>query len=103
MATYQGPKEGGEPRVLGGRADGYQKHLAGEFEVDGWNNVEVIARGNTTVHILNGHVVNEGRNVRLVDPEKPGTARSITHGRIALEIEAAELYFRNVEIRNLEY
>ena len=26
----------------------------------------------------------------------------ITRGRIALEIEAAELYFRNVELRNLD-
>ena len=102
MPTYQDPKQGGEPRVLGGRGIAYQKHLAGHFEVDGWNTVEVIARGDTTVHILNGQVVNQGRNVRLVDPEKPGSARPITRGRIALEIEAAELYFRNVELRNLE-
>ena len=27
----------------------------------------------------------------------------MTRGRIALEIEAAELYFRNVEIRDLDY
>ena len=76
--------------------------MAGEFEVDGWNTVEVIARGDTTVHKLNGHVVNEGRNVRLVDPEKAGASRPVTRGRIALEIEAAEMYFRKVEMRNLE-
>ena len=103
MPTYQDPKHGGQPHVLGGRGIAYQKHLAGEFEVDGWNTVEVIARGDTTVHILNGHVVNRGRNVRLVEAEKPGTPRRpITRGRIALEIEAAEIYFRNVELRNLE-
>lgn len=101
MPTYQDPKEGGQERMLGGRGIAYQKHRAGRFEVDGWNTVEVIARGDTTVHILNGHVVNQGRNIRLVDPEKPGTSRPITRGRIALEIEAAELYFRNVELRNL--
>jgi Domain of Unknown Function (DUF1080) len=102
MATYQGALQGGELRVLGGRGIAYQKHLAGEFEVDGWNTIEVITRGDATVHILNGHVVNQGKNVRLVDPEKPDTSRPITRGRIALEIEAAELYFRNVELRNLE-
>jgi Domain of Unknown Function (DUF1080) len=103
MPTFQGSKEGGEPRVLGGRGIAYQKHLAGAFEVDGWNTVEVIARGDTTVHILNGTVVNEGKNVRLTDPEKPGASpRPITGGRIALEIEAAEIYFRNVELRNLK-
>lgn len=102
MSTYQDAKHGGEPRVLGGRGIAYQKHLAGEFEVDGWNTVEVIAHGDTTVHILNGHVVNEGRNVRLVDPDQPARPGLSRAGGIALEIEAAELYFRKVELRNLE-
>jgi hypothetical protein len=102
MPTYQSPKQGGEPRVLGGRGIAYQKRLPGELELDDWNTVEVIARGDTTVHILNGQVVNEGRNIRLLDPEKPGTSRPITRGKIALEIEAAELYFRKVELQNLE-
>jgi Domain of Unknown Function (DUF1080) len=101
-ATYQDPKQGGQLRILGGRGIGYQKRLPGDFEVDGWNTIEVIARGDTTVHILNGHVVNQGRNIRWDDPAKPGSPRPITRGRIALEIEAAEMYFRNVELRPLE-
>jgi len=100
--TYQDPKQGGQSRVLGGRGIGYQKRLPGPFEVDGWNTIEVIARRDTTVHILNGHVVNQGRNIRFDDPAKPGSPRPITRGRIALEIEAAEMYFRNVELRPLE-
>jgi hypothetical protein len=99
--TYQDPERGGEPRVLGGKGISYQKRQPGDFEVDGWNVVEVIARGDSTIHLLNGHVVNQGRNIRLVSPEKPGESQPITRGRIALEIEAAELYFRNVELRNL--
>jgi hypothetical protein len=62
----------------------------------------VIARGDTTVHLLNGHVVNEGRGIRFADPAKPGSAQPVTKGRIALEIEAAEIYFRKVELRNLD-
>jgi Domain of Unknown Function (DUF1080) len=100
IPAYQSPANGGEPRVLGGRGIAYQRHLAGEFEVDGWNTVEVIARGDSTVHILNGHVVNQGGNVRLTDPAKPETTRPIKSGRIALEIEAAEIFFRNVEMQN---
>jgi hypothetical protein len=99
MPTYLDPKDGGEPRVLGGKGIAYQKHLAGNFELDGWNKAEVIARGDSTVHILNGHVVNQGRHVRYTnfdDPDKP--TRPITRGRIALEIEAAEIDFRTVEI-----
>jgi Domain of Unknown Function (DUF1080) len=100
--TYQDPMNGGEPRVLGGgRGIAYQKRLPGDFEVDGWNTIEVIARGDTTTHVLNGHIVNQGKNVRLVDGDKPGSTRTVTRGRIALEIEAAELFFRQVELREV--
>jgi Domain of Unknown Function (DUF1080) len=101
-ATYQDPKDGGQPRVLGGRGIGYQKRLPGDFEVDGWNTVEIIARGDTTTHILNGHVVNQGRGIRFADPSKPGSDQPVMKGRIALEIEAAEIYFRKVELRDLD-
>ncbi|MGP0069957.1 MAG: DUF1080 domain-containing protein [Isosphaeraceae bacterium] len=97
--TFLEGKQGGEPSVLGGRRDGYQGHLAGEFEREGWNNAEILVRGTSTTHILNGQVVNRGENVRLLDPDRPGSPRPIDRGRIALEIEAAEIYFRNVEIR----
>jgi len=101
IPTFRGVEAGGQPHVLGGRKDGYQGRLPGDFEVDGWNTAEVIARGDTMTHILNGHVVNRGRNVRLADPADPKSPRPITRGRIALEIEAAELDFRDVEIRLL--
>jgi hypothetical protein len=99
--TFLPHDRGGEPRVLGGKGIAYQKRLPGDFEAEAWNTAEVVARGDTTVHILNGRVVNQGRNVRFVDPEKPGPARPLTRGRIALEIEAAEMDFRRVEIRTL--
>ncbi len=102
MSTFQDADQGGQPRVLGGRGIAYQKRRPGDLEVDGWNTVEIIARGDTTTHILNGQVVNQGRNIRFADPEHPGTPpQPVTRGRIALEIEAAELYFRNVELRSL--
>jgi hypothetical protein len=100
-STYMAPELGGVPRMLGGKGIGYQKRLPGDFEVDGWNTAEVIARGDSTVHILNGKVVNHGKNIRLVDPKDSSKSPPLTRGRIALEIEAAEIFFRNVEIRNL--
>jgi hypothetical protein len=99
--TFQEAESGGEARVLGGEGIAYQKHLAGEFEVEGWNTAEIIARGTETTHILNGKVVNRGKNLRLRDPTDPTKSQPISRGRIALEIEAAELDFRNVEIRSL--
>ena len=102
MPTFLPLENGGEARVLGGQGIAYQKHLAGEHEVEGWNKAEIIAKGDTVTHILNGRVINQGKNVRLVDPEKKGEPQQITRGRIALEIEAAEVFFRNVEIRALD-
>ena len=103
IPTFQPADASGKPRVMGGKGIAYQGHLAGDFEIDGWNTAEVIAKGDTTTHILNGKVVNEGRNIRLVDPDKPSAPpRTIIRGRVALEIEAAEIFFRNVEIRSLE-
>jgi hypothetical protein len=101
-ATFQDPGQGGERQVLGGRGIGYQKRLKGPFERDGWNTVEIVVRGESTAHILNGHVVNRGRNIRYADPKVPGSIRPVTRGRIALEIEAAEIYFRDVEIHVAE-
>lgn len=102
MPTFLEGEQGGAAYVLGGQGIAYLKHLAGEHERDGWNTAEIIARGDTVTHVLNGRVMSKGTGVRLVDPDKPGAPRSVTRGRIALEIEAAELYFRNVELRPLE-
>jgi Domain of Unknown Function (DUF1080) len=103
MPTFLDPNHGGVARVLGGKGISYQKHLAGKHEVEGWNTAEIIVTDTSVTHVLNGRVVNRGLKVRLVDPEHPDAPpRPITRGRIALEIEAAEIEFRNVEIRSLD-
>ncbi|GAC1473352.1 MAG: DUF1080 domain-containing protein [Isosphaeraceae bacterium] len=99
--TYLGPDQGGQPRSMGGKGIGYQKRLPGVFEVEGWNTAEVLAKGDSTTHVLNGHVVNRGVHVQFRDEHEPGPSRPVMKGRIALEIEAAELFFRNVEICKL--
>lgn len=102
MPTFLEGEQGGVSYVLGGKGIAYLRHLAGEHERDGWNTAEIIARGDTVTHILNGRVMSKGTGVRLVSPDRPGAPRPVTRGRIALEIEAAELYFRNVELRPLD-
>ncbi|QEH35653.1 hypothetical protein OJF2_42080 [Aquisphaera giovannonii] len=103
MPTFLDEPQGGAARVLGGKGIQYQKHLAGDHEVEGWNTAEIIAKGDSVTHVLNGRVVNRGVHVRLVDPEHPDAPpKPITKGRIALEIEAAEIEFRDVEIRSLD-
>jgi hypothetical protein len=102
IPTFLPLDRGGEARVMGGKGMAYQGRLKGPIEVEGWNTAEIIVRGDSTTHVLNGTVVNRAERVRLVeDPSKPSESRPITGGRIALEIEAAEVDFRDVEIRSL--
>ncbi|MDB5349433.1 MAG: hypothetical protein JWN86_680 [Planctomycetota bacterium] len=54
-----------------------------------WNTVEVICEGGKITNIVNGVVVNEG------------TDASVTRGRILLQSEGAEVYFRNVKLTPL--
>ena len=54
-----------------------------------WNTMEVIAINGKCTHIVNGVVVNEG------------TDANVREGKIALQTEAAEMYFRNIRLAKL--
>jgi hypothetical protein len=55
-----------------------------------WNRVEVISNKGKITHIVNGVVVNEGR-----DP-------NVTSGRIVIQSEGAEIYYRKLDIAELK-
>jgi putative membrane-bound dehydrogenase-like protein len=101
MRTFQNSKIGGVPVVLDGK--GVACQTRGQMnELAGWNTLEIIAQGTSIAHILNGKTVNRGENVRLVDSVNPSQSTPITKGKIALAIEAAEIQFRNIEIKQLD-
>ncbi|HKO79907.1 MAG TPA: DUF1080 domain-containing protein [Chitinophagaceae bacterium] len=54
-----------------------------------WNHVEVIASNGKCTHIVNGVVVNEATNA------------SLRSGRILIQSEGAETYYRKIEIKEL--
>jgi len=54
-----------------------------------WNRLEVICKGDTITNILNGYLVNVG------------TGSSLTRGKIQFQSEAAEIFFRKIEVRPL--
>jgi hypothetical protein len=54
-----------------------------------WNTIEVVCEGDKITNIVNGVVVNEGVHA------------SETKGRILLQSEGAEVYYRNLEVRPL--
>lgn len=99
--SFLDPADGGQPITIGGGGIAYH-HRHGMFELDGWNTIELISNGNTVTHILNGKLVNRAENVRQLDPEHPGPPVALTRGRIALEFEATEIFYRNIEIRSLK-
>jgi hypothetical protein len=64
--------------------DGVEKKL-GE-----WNQYEITCKGDTIKLVINGQLVNEG------------TGAEITRGKILLQSEGAEIFFRNVELKSLK-
>jgi hypothetical protein len=74
----------------------------GDFEIlDGWNVVEVIWQGDRSAHIVNGRTVNAISMLQQPDPQNPGRYIPLTRGKIAIEIEFAEIWFRRIEARSL--
>lgn len=74
----------------------------GNFEVlDGWNTVEVIFQGDRAAHIVNGRCVNVVTNLQQPDPQNAGRFIPLTRGKIAIEIEFAEVWYRRIEVKAL--
>lgn len=76
---------------------------AGDFENrDGWNTVEVVLEGNTATNIVNGRIVSRALDIRQPDPQNPKQMLVLSKGRILLEAESAEIWFRNIRIKPLD-
>ena len=65
------------------------KKKDGERSVGEWNKVEIISYNGHCIHIVNGMVVNYGSDASVKD------------GRILLQSEYAEVFYRRVQIREL--
>ncbi|WP_263350777.1 3-keto-disaccharide hydrolase [Acidicapsa acidisoli] len=85
------------PEPIGGR---FIKD--GNFELlDQWNTVEVLWQGDRAAHIVNGRTVNVATRLQQPDPQNAGQFISLTRGKIAIEIEFAEIWFRRIEVKSL--
>ena len=65
-----------------------------------WNTIELIASGRDSANILNGRWLNAGTDLETDDGSGWGPLRQ---GRIALQAEGAEVFYRNVRMRPLVY
>ncbi|HEY7838123.1 MAG TPA: DUF1080 domain-containing protein [Terriglobales bacterium] len=74
----------------------------GNFEnLHDWNTVEVMWQGDRAAHLVNGRVVNVLSRLQQPDPQHPGQFIPLTKGKIAIELEFAEIWYRRVEVRSL--
>lgn len=88
------PIGSGEP--LGGycmRSANYEKPQ-GE-----WNTLDLICFEDKSIHIVNGEVVMILQNSRYT---KDGVKAPLTKGKIQLQSEAAEVFYKDIEIKKLE-
>lgn len=89
--TFLLPRDGGKemPNMkneIYGYASPKYNALNGE-----WNQCEIIVMGNAyTIHKLNGEIVNMGTNL------------SVGEGIIGFQSETAEIYYRNIEIKEFD-
>jgi hypothetical protein len=89
-------------RVRSAPGDSLRVLKSGDFENrEGWNTVEVIIQGDRTTHLVNGRIVNRARDIQQPDPNNPSHMIPLTSGRILLEAEGSEIWFRDVRIKPL--
>ena len=70
-----------------------------ESPVGEWTILELICFGDKSVRIVNGHVVMVLQNSRYM---KDGKSIPLTKGKIQLQSEAAEVYFKDIRIKSIK-
>jgi hypothetical protein len=63
-----------------------------------WNEIELLCEQDRCVHVVNGKVVMALKNARTVDGTK---STPMTAGKLQIQSEAAEVFFRDIEIRSI--
>ncbi|MEO7702075.1 MAG: DUF1080 domain-containing protein [Opitutus sp.] len=72
------------------------KRSANYERPDDWNLVELYTVGDRAIYLVNGHVVNALLDTGIIDA---GTIRPLTRGKLQLQSEGAEIFYRRVQIR----
>jgi hypothetical protein len=70
-----------------------------ESDHGAWTTLELVCHEGRSLHIVNGKVVMVLRNSRYV---KDGKGVPLTKGKIQLQSEAAEVFFKDIRIRELK-
>ena len=102
LGDARGSDSGPNGQVYTGRDNRKLRDRGGDFENrDDWNVVEVIVQGDRSTHLVNGVTVNTLSKLQQPDPQNPGQFIPLTRGKVAIEIEYAEIWYRKFEIKSL--
>ena len=71
------------------------------WEQPGWNSLDIEVRGDAARYFVNGHLVNAIFRAQQPGPDGEGWV-PLDRGPIGLQAEGAELYYRNVTLRQAE-
>ncbi len=63
-----------------------------------WNTLELVCLNGDSIHVVNGKIVMRLTDAQRLDGSAPAPLDS---GRISLQTEGAEIYYRNVELRSI--
>lgn len=98
---YAAPEAGGMP-VTVGAYDGFERvrHAQLNLEKPDWNTIDLIVHGDSAVYMVNGVVNMKVTDIKSFDTASQSWVR-LDHGKIALQAEYAEVYYRNIEIQKL--
>lgn len=66
---------------------------------DEWNTLDLYCFNGKSLHVVNGEVVMILKNSRYIDPN--GKEVPLTKGKIQLQSEGAEMYFKDIKIREI--
>ncbi len=88
------------PVTLGHGGPGFCKAAANYESPSGqWTELELISVNGQSIHLVNGHVVMAVANSGYV---KDGQRQPLTHGKIQLQSEAAEVFYKGIMIKPIE-
>ena len=72
----------------------------GDFEDrNGWNKLELVLDGDKITQIVNGRAVMRAWDVKQQSLQDPAQYLPVSSGRIMLQAEGAEIWFRNVQMK----
>ena len=91
--------DGGIRFLRGGGSSDYQRVIRNPMnEHEGWNTVEIVVNGDEATYIVNGKVNNR---VTKIEQKVGNEWVPLKQGKIGLQLEYAEVYYRNIEIKKL--